>query len=157
MTIALREGGVDDLDRVMVVMAGAFDPAFGEAWSRAQCLGILSLPDIWLGLACDGASRVIGFSLSRLLLDEAELLLLAVAPDARGVGIGRALIEQAVSRAAGRGATRLLLEVRDGNAAIGLYGDVGFVQIGRRRDYYRGHGGVLRDALTLARPIDPAA
>jgi len=152
MKVTLRESDERDIDLLMQVMNNAFDPLFGEAWNTGQCLGILSLPDVWLSFAEDG-DRTVGFALSRLLIDEAELLLLAVEPHARGHGVGRALIERTVTIAAGKGARRLLLEVRDGNQAFDLYTEAGFGEIGRRRDYYRGLDGTARDALTLARPI----
>ena len=152
MNITLRESDEGDIDLLMQVMDNAFDPLFGEAWNVGQCLGILSLPDVWLSFAEDG-ERTVGFALSRLLIDEAELLLLAVEPHARGHGVGRALIERTVAIAAEKGAHRLLLELRDGNQAFDLYTEAGFGEIGRRRDYYRGLDGTARDALTLARPI----
>ncbi|WP_404710577.1 GNAT family N-acetyltransferase [Sphingomonas sp. MMS24-J13] len=154
--IHLREGGSDDIGALMRVMVRAFDPAFGEAWNRGQCLGIMSLPDVWLSFAEateDGVSQPVGFALSRLLMDEAELLLLAVDPDWRQRGVASALIDRTAMNAAARGAHRLLLEVRDGNQALCLYQRQGFGQIGRRRDYYRGGDGSTHDALTLARPI----
>jgi ribosomal-protein-alanine N-acetyltransferase len=152
MTCTLRQGDEGDLGPLMAVMESAFDPLFGEAWNAGQCLGILSLPDVWLTFAEQDA-RIIGFSLSRLVMDEAELLLLAVEPAGRGHGIGRALIERTIEIAAEKDAHRLLLEVRDGNPALGLYRRAGFSEIGRRRDYYRGSDGATRDALTLARPV----
>ena len=152
MNVTLREGNEGDLDVLMQIMNSAFDPLFGEAWNAGQCLGILSLPDVWLTFA-EAGDRTLGFALSRLLMDEAELLLLAVEPDARCHGVGRALIERTIAVAADKGAHRLLLEVRDGNQARDLYNDAGFDEIGRRRDYYRGLDGATRDALTLARPI----
>ena len=152
MNVTLREGNEGDIGELMDVMEHAFDPLFGEAWNAGQCLGIMSLPDVWLSFA-EAGDRTVGFALSRLLMDEAELLLLAVEPDARGHGVGRALIERTVAIAVGKGAHRLLLEVRDGNQALDLYQGSGFSEIGRRRDYYRGSDGTTRDALTLARPI----
>ena len=152
MNVTLREGNEGDIGELMDVMEHAFDPLFGEAWNAGQCLGIMSLPDVWLSFA-EAGDRTVGFALSRLLMDEAELLLLAVEPDARGHGVGRALIERTVEIAIGKGAHRLLLEVRDGNQALDLYQGSGFSEIGRRHDYYRGSDGTTRDALTLARPI----
>jgi [ribosomal protein S18]-alanine N-acetyltransferase len=149
--VTLRQGGADDLPAVIAVMTRAFDPAFNEAWNKGQCLGLLSLPDTWLTVAEEG-DTLRAFALGRLLIDEAELLLLAVDPPCRRQGIATALIERSFLQAKARGAHRLLLEVRDGNGAMDLYTGVGFHQIGRRRDYYQGPGG-LRDAITLARPI----
>lgn len=156
MTFTLREGNEGDIGPLMDVMEHAFDPVFGEAWNAGQCLGILSLPDVWLTFAEEG-TRTVGFALSRLLMDEAELLLLAVEPEARRHGVGRALIERTCVIAAEKGGRRLLLEVRDGNAAFDLYRDAGFGEIGRRRAYYHGSDGTTRDALTLARMIDDGA
>ncbi len=152
MSVTLREGDEGDIGELMDVMEHAFDPLFGEAWNAGQCLGMLSLPDVWLSFA-EAGDRTVGFALSRLLIDEAELLLLAVEPEVRGRGVGRALIERTVEIAIGKGAHRLLLEVRDGNQALDLYQGSGFSEIGRRHDYYRGSDGTTRDALTLARPI----
>jgi ribosomal-protein-alanine N-acetyltransferase len=152
MNVTLREGDERDIDALMQVMTNAFEPLYGEAWNSGQCLGILSLPDVWLTFAGD-EDRTVGFALARLLIDEVELLLLAVEPQARGHGVGRALIERTAQIAVDKGAARLLLEVRDGNHALKLYQEAGFGEIGRRRDYYRGLDGTTRDALTLARPV----
>lgn len=155
-TVALREAGAPDIDAAMVVMARAFDPAFGEAWSRGQCLGILSLPGVWLSLAEDEAGQSLGFALSRMTGDDAELLLLAVDPGSRRRGIATALIARTAAAAARRGAGRLLLEVRESNGALALYRREGFREIGRRRAYYQGSGGT-HDALTLARALSSPA
>ena len=153
----LREAAARDMDAAMAVMERAFDPAFGEAWSRGQCLGMLSLPDVWLILAEDGGDRPLGFALSRVTLDDAELLLLAVDPAARGQGIGTALITRTAFVAEARGATRLLLEVRESNPALALYRRAGFAEIGRRAAYYRGANGATHDAITLARTLPSPA
>ena len=147
--VDLREAGVADLGEVMTVMDDAFEPAFGEAWTRGQCQGILDLPRVWLTVArADGMPA--GFALSRIVADEAELLLLAVRPMFRRRGIGAKLIERTLAVAIGSGARKLHLEVRDGNDALGLYVRSGFVEVGRRRGYYRGTTGQLFDALSLA-------
>ncbi|MDH7639010.1 ribosomal protein S18-alanine N-acetyltransferase [Sphingomonas oryzagri] len=145
----LVEGTAVDLDEVMATMHLAFDPAFGEAWTRSQCAGIMGLGGVWLLLARrDGQAA--GFALSRGVLDEAELLLLAVQPDHRRFGIGRMLLDAVANEARSRGATRLHLEMRDGNPAAILYERAGFHEIGRRKRYYRGHDGSSFDAITLA-------
>ena len=149
----ITEVGPDAIDDVMAVMERSFDPTFGEAWNRAQCLGILGLPGVWLSLdRADGTVR--GFALARAIFDDAELLLIAVRPDARGHGVGRALLDHVIRTARERGATRLHLEVREGNPALRLYNDCGFEPVGRRRNYYSGNEGQTLDAITLVRPID---
>ncbi|MFN3943669.1 MAG: GNAT family N-acetyltransferase [Allosphingosinicella sp.] len=148
--IMLQPAGIEDLDAVMEVMNDSFDPVFGEAWTAPQCAGLLPLPGVWLTLARDG-ERPVGFALARIVAGEAELLLLAVRDTDQRRGIGRKLLDCFVSSAAVRGAERLHLEVRDGNAAMNLYSAAGFTVVGRRRAYYSGRDGQLYDALTLAR------
>lgn len=148
--VELAEGGLTDLSGVMTVMETAFEPCFGEAWTASQCAGLLPMPGVWLTLArVDGEVR--GFSLSRLVAAEAELLLLAVHPDARRRGIGATLLRDFEAKAGRHGAERLHLEVRDGNGAVNLYEASGFSVTGRRRRYYNGADGQVYDALSLSR------
>lgn len=145
----------DDLDRIMEVMEAAFDPAYGEAWSRRQVADALAIPGTHYLLVADDGSvppngrRVAGFALSRSAADEEELLLIAVLPELRGRGIGNALLGRVVAAARARGITRLFLEMREGNRAESLYRRHGFLPVGRRRNYYRrGDGGPI-DAITF--------
>lgn len=147
--ITLSEGSAFDIPAVMEVMAAAFDPRFGEAWTAQQCLGILDMPGVWLTIARVDGGRVAGFALGRAVAGEAELLLIGVTPAYRRGGIGRALLDDAMAAARARGAAKLHLEVREGNDAVFLYQGVDFEQVGRRRDYYRGADGTLYDALSL--------
>lgn len=144
----LRPGGVDDLDDVMRVMHQAFRPCFGEGWTRSQCAGILPMTGVALTIAED-EQGAIGFSLARAVADEAELLLIAIDPEWQGHGAGNLLLRQFVAAARAGGAKRMHLEVRDGNAAVGLYRRAGFVPAGRRRNYYKGPEGERYDAVTL--------
>ena len=151
--VELREGGAHDLQSVGRIMQEAFDPRYGEAWTSAQCLGMLSLPGVWLVVASiDGQDA--GFALTRAIADEAELLLLVTRPAARRRGVAGALLRAAIEEARNRGVTRLHLEVRSGNDAVWLYRHEGFEKVGERRDYYRGHGGQLFDAHTYARDLE---
>jgi ribosomal-protein-alanine N-acetyltransferase len=151
--LAIDMGSAADLDEVMAIMDAAFDPCFGEAWTRGQCAGILGLAGIWLLIArIDGAAA--GFALTRSVADEAELLLLAVHPAQRRSGIGRALLETVRRDARARNAIRLHLEMRDGNPAIHLYAAGRFSEVGRRAKYYRGRDGHVFDAVTLACSLD---
>jgi ribosomal-protein-alanine N-acetyltransferase len=147
-TVQLRRGGVDDLAEVMRIMGGAFQPRFGEAWTRSQCAGILPMIGVTLTIAEDSGDAV-GFSLMRSVADEAELLLIAVDPARQNSGVGQSLLDQFIAAARAMGATRLHLEVRDGNPAVGMYRAAGFVPAGRRRNYYRGPDGMSHDAVTL--------
>jgi ribosomal-protein-alanine N-acetyltransferase len=146
--VRLRRGGVDDLDEVMRIMTTAFQPCFGEAWTRSQCAGILPMHGVSLTMAEQGG-RPVGFALVRAVADEAELLLLAVDPAEQRRGIGQALLDNFSASARAGGGHRLHLEVRDGNPALELYHASGFAPAGRRRNYYHGPGGESYDAVTL--------
>lgn len=146
MTVTLARGSVDDLPDIMPVMNGAFSNRFGEAWTEAQCLGVLAMRGSELIIARDNV--VVGFALSRTIVGECELMLLAVAPDSQQNGIGRELLDAIIDSARTAGAQSVFLEVRQGNPAIALYSSAEFREIGRRRGYYRGSTGEIFDALT---------
>jgi ribosomal-protein-alanine N-acetyltransferase len=145
--IELNTGGTADLAVVEALMADAFDPRFGEAWTRGQCLGIMALPGVWLTVASVD-NEPAGFALSRIVIDEAELLLLATAPSHRRQGVGAALLRAVIADARDKAAAAVHLEVRDGNDAVKLYQQAGFAKVGQRRDYYRGTSGQVSDAFT---------
>ncbi|RYD17770.1 MAG: GNAT family N-acetyltransferase [Lysobacteraceae bacterium] len=152
LRVDLRGGVVADLPAVDAIMQAAFDPRFGEAWTRNQVLGLLAMPGVWLTLATIGTDPA-GFALSRRVLDEAELLLLATVPAFRRRGVGAALLRSVIADSATQGARTLLLEVRSGNDAIKLYRSAGFVKVGERHQYYRGPAGQAFDALTYRRDL----
>jgi ribosomal-protein-alanine N-acetyltransferase len=147
--LTLRRGTPADLPAVSEAMADAFDPRFGEAWTSAQCLGMLSLPGVWLTLG-DREGGLVGFALARAIAGDAELLLLAVRPGARGQGIGATLLRSVIDDARERGADVLHLEVRADNSAARLYNMHGFQKVGARRDYYRGRDGRQYDAHSFS-------
>lgn len=138
--------GIDGLADAMSVMGRAFDPQFGEAWTAAQCTGVLAMPGAQLLIA--RAPEPVGFALVRIVIDEAELMLLAVAPEVRGAGIGSSLLQHSIGMATELQATSYFLEVRSDNPAIAIYERAGLQRVGVRRDYYRGANGHRRDALT---------
>lgn len=149
----LRAGSTRDLNSINAIMGEAFDPRFGEAWTPSQCIGMLSLPGVWLTVAAvDGQDA--GFALARSTLDDGELLLLATRPALRGRGVGSALLRSIVAEARNRNVRKLHLEVRAGNAAVQLYLREGFAKIGDRRDYYRGKDGRQYDAQTFLYLLD---
>ena len=151
--VSLRAGDARDLAVVDRLMGEAFDPSFGEAWTRSQCLGVLALQGVHLTLAFVD-DRPAGFTMTRMVADEAELLLIAVAPTFRGRGVGTALIRAVIAACGDAAIARLHLEVRAGNSAVRLYHAHGFVKVGERRAYYRGKSGIAHDAHTYSRDIN---
>ena len=151
---------VDDLDRIMAVMQAAFDPLYGEAWTRSQMENALLLGGcryLMIGEAGTAPAEGLpaaGFALLRAALDEEELLLFAIAPDFRRRGLGKHLLDQALQSAKSAGIRRMVLEMRRGNDAEYLYRGAGFQPVGLRRNYYRTSKGDHLDAITFARDID---
>ena len=109
---------------------------FTDAWSEATVAGQLANElSLWL-VAVEGET-VLGYVGSQTVLDSTDILNVAVSPDHRGCGIGRALLTELEQRLRQQGVTEVLLEVRPSNApAIALYTSLGFVQVGRRPNYY---------------------
>jgi ribosomal-protein-alanine N-acetyltransferase len=150
--LTLRRGDARDAALVDALMAAAFDPRYGEAWTRSQCLGVLAMPGVQLLLASNDDAPA-GFSLTRAVIGEAELLLLAVDPRYRRQGVGAALLRAVLADCETGGVEKIHLEVRAGNPAVRLYEGEGFVKVGERRGYYRGSGGQAHDAHTFSRQL----
>ena len=113
-------------------------------WSQTEFEELLTSPGCFL--LCEPA----GFLLGRTIADEAELLTLAVDPQMRRSGTGRALVTAFAAQAAARGAATAFLEVAENNAAArALYAATGWRESGRRRGYYRTPQGMAVDALVL--------
>lgn len=118
-------------------------------WSAADFAGLLADPLAFLLVEGDAA-----FLLGRALAGEAELLTLAVSPDARRLGLGRKLVARFLYQARLRGAESAFLEVSAENpAAIALYESAGFTRTSVRRGYYRTAEGAPVDALVMHRAL----
>ena len=116
--------------RVMAHIHGLAFPA-RESWGPDAIAIQLALPGGFGFLADPG-----GMAVARAATDEAEILTLAVAPEARRRGLGQALLAATMAEAARRGARAMFLEVAHSNAsARALYAAAGFVEVGRRRRY----------------------
>ena len=97
---------------------------------------------------------IIGFAVSRIAADEAEILSIAVAPGQRGRGLSRELFLTHLGHLAGRGVRTVFLEVEENNApARRLYDRAGFAVAGRRERYYKEADGVELNALVMRRDL----
>ena len=110
---------------------------FSAPWSENSISSELTNPlSCWL-VALDG-DRVAGYVGSQTVLDESDMMNIAVDPRYRRQGIAQALVEELVKCLARKESRCLTLEVRASNAgAIALYEKLGFVQVGLRKNYYR--------------------
>lgn len=124
------------------IMAALHDSAFARGWSDGEIQNLLA-DDHVMGLVAhkadakaDGKS-VVGFVLIRWVLDEAEILTIAVSSSARRAGIGQALMDEALRQLYALRIAALFLEVEENNeAAKKLYLKMGFKQVGKRQNYY---------------------
>lgn len=131
--LVVREVGPD----ASGVLADLEVAAFDAPWSADAVRALLDdgLTRAWVAGCGD---RVVGGAVVRVVAGEGELLRLAVRPEARRQGIGRAVLAIVLSAVADACPEGVYLEVRSSNvAARQLYARLEFVDCGRRRDYYQ--------------------
>jgi [ribosomal protein S18]-alanine N-acetyltransferase len=103
------------------------------------------------------AGEIVSYAVLMPVLDEAELLTIAVAPNQQRKGLGGAMLRAVLDWARRQNLRKIFLEVRVSNlSAIALYRATGFVEIGRRRGYYQ-HADGHEDALLMACELRGAA
>lgn len=109
---------------------------FSDPWSEKSIASELDNP-LSLWLVAVEAGEVVGYVGSQTVLGETDMMNLAVAPEARRQGTGRALVLALVEALTEKGSRSLMLEVRVSNIpAQKLYEGLGFSQVGRRPKYY---------------------
>ncbi|HZH11558.1 MAG TPA: GNAT family N-acetyltransferase [Microvirga sp.] len=133
-------------------LAAIHAASFARAWSTLDFERLLGERGIvGDGLFLGSAAKPSGFVLSRIVLDEAEILTVALAPEARGRGLSIPLLERHLDELSRRGVRHVHLEVEEGNQpAIALYRRFGFQNSGRREGYYQKADGTRVAALTMA-------
>ena len=98
--------------------------------------------------------KVIGFAVSRMAADEAEILSIAVDAGHRGKGLSKNLLLTHLGHLAGHGIRSIFLEVEENNApARRLYDWAGFGVVGRRERYYKQADGEQLNALLMRRDL----
>lgn len=123
---------------------------FSDPWSENSIAGELNNRlSYWLVALEDG--EVVGYIGSQSVLGESDMMNVAVHPDHRRKGIAEALIDALSAGLRERGNVSLTLEVRASNEpAKALYEKLGFIQVGRRPNYYRNP---KEDALILRKAL----
>lgn len=110
---------------------------FQDPWSERSIASELENP-LSLWLVAMEEDRLLGYVGSQTVLDETDMMNVAVDPAARRQGVARALIQELTAQLKQRGSRKLSLEVRASNlGAIRLYESLGFVRLGCRPGYYR--------------------
>lgn len=131
--VVLRAATDRDVDAVLAIEQSSF----GDPWNRSAFLELLDDPRVAF-LIADMAGVVRGYVVAWFVLDEGEIGNLAVAREVQRQGIGARLLDGAIAAVREAKVEALYLEVRETNgAARALYASRGFVEVGRRRGYYR--------------------
>ncbi|MGI9044651.1 MAG: ribosomal protein S18-alanine N-acetyltransferase [Gemmatimonadaceae bacterium] len=125
--------------------------SFSDPWSQDDFISVMSAPQTIFLVAADQRGGIGGYVLVMVVIDESEILNIAVDPAVRGASLGGSLLDAGMTEARSRGAKEIFLEVRESNeAALRLYSSRGFEAVSRRRKYYRTP---VEDALVLRRAM----
>lgn len=157
VAVTLAPATPDDLDAIMALETASFPT---DAWSREMMADELLSDHNYYFVALRG-SELVGYAGLRAPKGarEADVQTIAVDPTARGLGLGRKLMELLLSQARERRVGEVFLEVRaDNDVARALYDSLGFAALGVRPKYYQPDGVdavVMR--LTLAASSGPIA
>lgn len=139
----------DDLFKELATLHAEAFHAVGEVGLSTASLVDFMAHDVSRLYVMRAGDNVNGFAVVRTVLDEAELLTIAVHPRLQNSGVGARLLEFIIDDLTCFGTSRLFLEVRADNiAALHLYANLGFLQTGRRSNYYRMLDGTSADAVT---------
>jgi ribosomal-protein-alanine N-acetyltransferase len=127
--------------------------SFHRGWGEGEFEGMLSERNTLVHRLRMGR-KIIGFSVSRIAADEAEILSIAVAQGHRGRGLSSQLLLTHLGHLAGRGVRTVFLEVEENNQpARRLYKRAGFAVAGRRERYYQQDSGEPLNALLMRRDL----
>lgn len=123
-------------------------------WTAKQFLESVEKDHCWVMTL---AEEVVGFCIMQTVLDEANLLLMAIRPDQQGKGLGFALLDYAIAQL-GEKCVQIFLEVRESNlTAIQLYEKIGFHQIDIRKNYYPLPNNAKEHAVIMVKTLDESA
>ncbi len=149
MGITIREMLESDL----VLVAGLEKRAYQYPWSERNFVdSLVAGDDCWVLIV---EEQVAAYGIIMVAADDATVLNIVVSPEFRRQGLGRQLLEFLLTRARKSKALNCFLEVRRSNqAAISMYQQYGFVEVGCRRNYYQAELG-REDALVLQLQLNP--
>ena len=140
----LREMNLADMDAVMRIE----QRVHAHPWTRGNFTDALKSDCVCKVYEAEG--EMLGYVVLMPAADEAQLLNISIAAGQQRKGLGRKLVEETMKMARGMNMRRMLLEVRPSNvAALGLYRDAGFSQIGLRRGYYAAADNERENAIVM--------
>jgi [ribosomal protein S18]-alanine N-acetyltransferase len=147
--VKLRAATLDDLRAVSALE----QVCYADPWPDSAFQALPGNPQVFFQVAEGADGEITGYVVAWYVLDEGELANLAVAAARRRSGLGKVLLDAMLTDARRRSISEVYLEVRESNvAARQLYAANHFVEVGRRRGYYRSP---VEDALILRRTLKP--
>ena len=151
MSTQLRLATLDDLEALVDLEALTFPE---DPWTPFMLADELMSPASRYWIAADESGAPIGYGGVKVAGDQADVMTIGVAPQARGRGVGRAILDALLDWARQAGAAEIFLDVRPSNeGAIALYNSRGFVEIGRRPRYFRNP---VEEAVEMRAPLTRA-
>ena len=122
-------------------------------WNLESVSSILSQAETFSIIVSDG-NKKLGFSLFRLIGDEAEIISLGIVSEMREKGVGKKLLAETIAKISAACCKKIFLEVDEDNAAaIAIYKSGGFVKTGTRKNYYRRSNGEIVNAIIMVLQI----
>ena len=135
--IIIRRMTAEDVPQVHAIEKAVF----ARPWTLEDFYREMTVNACARYLVAEDQGRIIGYAGAWIVLDEAHVTNVAVTPEYRGMGWGRALMEALLQYAANLGAVYMTLEVRKSNEkAQNLYKSLGFVRVSVRKKYYEDNG-----------------
>ena len=140
MTINITISEKPDVAALVKLHSASFQPG----WKESDFNGMFEVAHTVAFVAQEG------FAVARLIAGEAEILTLAVNPEARRKGLGKALVKVMQEWLKSNNADSVFLEVRESNEpALIMYTQAGFVRISERRGYYSNPDGSRESAIVM--------
>jgi ribosomal-protein-alanine N-acetyltransferase len=154
---ALWRGGTTSVEPATLAdapqLAQLHGASFHRGWGESEFESMLGETNTLVHRLRLGR-KTVGFAVSRIGADEAEILSIAVDQRCRGQGLSHNLLLTHLGHLAGRGVRTIFLEVEENNRpALSLYKRAGFTVVGRRERYYQEPGGEQLNALLMRRDL----
>lgn len=155
-SMPLRRAGTLSFETVTLpfapLLAQIHGQSFDEGWTAGAFQDLLNMPGAVAEIALEQGEPA-SFVLTRTAADEAEIITICTRPQAQRRGVAKQLLAHHFAGLAARGVRHVFLEVAASNmAAQALYRSFGFVEKGRRSNYYKRSDGV-EDAIVMRRDI----